>query len=132
MGKVKVYSISRVEKRRIFDELFEVISNLKTKAEAIDFLFGLLTPSEVLMTARRIQIAKMLLSDYGYEDIQRKLKVSHTTINKIEHWLKENEERNKFIAGKMEKAIVNKDKTQKSGSLLDKYAHHRFIKELLQ
>ncbi|MFA6974038.1 MAG: YerC/YecD family TrpR-related protein [Parcubacteria group bacterium] len=132
MGKVKVYSISRSEKRRIFDELFEVISNLKNKTEAVDFLFGLLTPSEVLMTARRIQIAKMLLGDYGYDDIQRKLKVSHTTINKVEHWLKENEDRNKFIAAKIEKAIINKSKTHKPKNLLDKYAHHRFIKELLQ
>src|SRR3989339_445794 len=112
MPKVKSYSIDPREKRIIISDLFEIIVNLRNKEETLEFLIGLLTPSEILMIARRIQIARMLLEEDNYEVIRKKLKVSHQTINKVEHWLREYE-------------------TIKSSSLLDRYAHHRFLKELL-
>lgn len=132
MAKVKIYSIERSEKRRIINELFEVVSSLKTKAEIINFFIGLLTPSEVVMIARRIQIAKMLINEIGYEIIQRELKVSHTTINKVEHWLNENEDRNKLISNKIKKINKTKENIRTEKSLLDRYAHHKFLKEILK
>lgn len=131
MAKVKVYSIDRREKRRILDELFEVITDLKTKTEVVDFLIGLLTESETIMVGRRIQIAKMLIGDFGYEDIRKRLKVSHLTISKVEHWLKNDDNKHRLISEKIRKITKNRKAGYKSGSLLNKYAHHRFIKELL-
>jgi uncharacterized protein YerC len=130
MAKVKVYSIDSKEKYRIFGEFFEVITNLKNKKEAVDFLIGLFTPSEMLMVARRIQVAKMILKEDNYEIIRKNLKVSNQTINKVEHWICGDEEKNKFIAEKitqLEKIV----KTKKvSENMLDKYSHHKFLKEL--
>lgn len=133
MAKVKVYSIDRREKYRIFGELFEIIVNLKTKKEAIDFLVGLFTPSEMLMVARRIQVAKMLLEEANYEIIRKKLKVSNQTINKVEHWLRGDEKKSQSIQNKIEKIKHAKKEynTVKNINLLDRYAHHRFLKELL-
>ncbi len=131
MSKVKIYSIDNKEKRRILDELFEVITDLKTKSEVVDFLIGLLTPSEAIMLGRRIQIAKMLVDNFGYDDIQRRLRVSHLTISKVEHWLRNDENKNILISGKLKKILKSDKRHRKTESLLDKYAHHRFIKDIL-
>lgn len=133
MSKVRVYSIDKKEKYKIISELLEIIVSLRSKDEVVGFMIGLLTPSEVLMIARRIQIAKMLLQEATNEDIRRKLKVSFQTINKVEHWLKNDE--NKFLIISEKIKSVEKVRKLKSGypkGLLDKYAQHRFIKDLLQ
>jgi len=133
MPKVKSYSIDPREKRIIISDLFEIIVNLRNKEETLEFLIGLLTPSEILMIARRIQIARMLLEEDNYEVIRKKLKVSHQTINKVEHWLRGDGKKSQSIQNKIEKIKRAKReyKTIKSSSLLDRYAHHRFLKELL-
>jgi len=135
MAKVRVYSIDKKEKQKIVGELLEIIAMLRSREEVFGFMIGLLTPSEVLMVARRIQIAKMLLKDEGYDVIRKKLKVSFQTINKVEHWLRSDDNKLAIISDKIKKIEEsNKKKTGReySGSLLDKYAKHKFIKNLLQ
>lgn len=130
MAKVRVYTVDPKEKYKIIGELFEIIVNLKTKKEVVGFLIDLLTPSEILMIARRIQVAKMLLEEDNYEIIRKRLKVSNQTITKIEYWLKNDEEKNKLIIEKIEQ-LKKMAKTRRfSDNMLDKYAHHRFLKEL--
>ncbi len=136
MTKVKSYRIDPREKYRITSEFFEIISNLKSKKEIIDFFVGLLTPSEVVMMARRIQVAKMLVEGKGYDEIMRKLKVSCQTITKIEHWLHgKGEEYDVWISrclNELNKSKSKKDKDFKyQTSQLDKYPGHRLLKELL-
>jgi len=133
MPKVRVYSIDKKEKYKIIGELLEIIVSLRSKDEVVGFMIGLLTPSEVLMIARRIQIAKMLLQDATNEEIRRKLKVSYQTINKVEHWLKNDENKFSIISEKIKSIEKNKkSKVGYSKGLLDKYAQHKFIKDLLQ
>jgi len=125
MGKVSVYKIEKKEKERVVDELFEVISGLKSKKEVFNFLVGLLTDSETLMIGRRIQIAKLLLDGMSYNQIARKLKVSHMTTGKVEKWINESDQR-ELVA---EKLGVKTEKYYKiprfTGSLLDKYHRRR-------
>lgn len=131
MSKVKVYSVDKNERYRMVGDLFELIVNLRTKKEVIDFLIGLFTPSETLMIARRIQIAKMLLNEKNsYEIIRKKLKVSNQTISKVEHWLKSDEQKNKIIVTKLNQ-IKKSSKDSSGKSILDKFAHHRAFKELI-
>lgn len=131
MPKVKIQSVSKKERYRIIGELFEIIANLRSKKEVIDFLIGLLTSSEALMIARRLQIAKMLSKENGYDIIQKKLKVSHHTISIVEKWLEYDEERKKLIIKKIKEIErSSRGKSIYSESLLDRYAHHRFLKEI--
>jgi uncharacterized protein YerC len=130
MPKVKVYNVDSNERYRIIGELFELVANLKTKKEVIDFLIGLFTRSETLMIARRIQIAKMLAEDESYETIRKKLKVSYQTIASVEHWL-QSEEKRDFIIKKLKELDKGGKYKKYSGSLLNKYAHHRALKDLL-
>ncbi len=139
MAKVKVSSIPKQERMELVGDLFDVVYGLKTKTDTIDFLIGLLTPSESLMLARRIQVAKQLLEGKTYDEIRKNMKVSYNTINGIEHWMnaRDNAYR-KVLANwvkRKNKRIKEKervvDKYQQYAGLLDKYPQHRFLKKLL-
>ncbi|MCX6763851.1 MAG: YerC/YecD family TrpR-related protein [Candidatus Moranbacteria bacterium] len=133
MPKVKVHLVDKKERYKIIGELFEIICNLRTKQEVIDFLVGLLTSSEALMIARRLQIAKMLIDESSYDYIRKKLKVSHQTIAAVEKWLEWDDEKKRIIIRKIreigksaKKGIIH------SGNLLDKYPQHRFLKDIFE
>lgn len=111
-----------------------MIADLKTKKEVFAFLIGLFTSSETLMIARRIQIAKLLIQGKDYEFIRKELKVSFQTINKIEHWLKGDKEKNRLIFKKLKKYVREEKRYEPpklSGSMLDRYAHHNVIKNII-
>lgn len=129
MPKVRPHLIEKTEKYKIIGNFFEIVAGLKNKKEVIDFFLGLLTPSEILMSARRIQIAQMLLEEENYEIIRKRLKVSNQTITKTDQWLHRDDEYNRWLGGKLKRKI-EKEKNY-SSSMLDKYAHHRFFKNLL-
>jgi uncharacterized protein YerC len=132
MAKVKTHLINPRERYEIVGEFFEIITNLKTKKDVIDFLLGLITSSELLMIARRIQIAKRLLDEKVYEDIRKEMKVSYQTIAKVYGWLYSGKE--KYISEMFKKIEKNKkgatDGRKHYESLLGKYPQHRFFKEL--
>jgi uncharacterized protein YerC len=133
MPKVKPHEIDKKEKYEIIGNFFEIISNLKSKKEVIDFFVGLLTSSESLMMARRIQIAQMILDDEEYEAIRRALKVSNQTITKTDQWLHgEDDKYNRWLAMQLRKKPKKAEKTGEQFSTLDKYAHHRFLRDLLK
>lgn len=133
MPKVKVYSVDKKEKQKIIAELFEIFVELRTRNDVFTFLLGLFTPSEVLMIARRIQVVKMIIDGNNYDEIRKKLKVSNQTITKMEHWLRNDDEKTDFIVKKIgiSKKNVLKNKIQ-SSNMLDKYPHHKFLKDLLR
>ena len=134
MAKVKTHLIDPKEKYRIIGEFYEAVSGLKNKKEVIDFFIGLLTPSEALMMARRIQIAKLILEDKSYDEIKKESRVGTDTINKTDKWLNNSgEEYNKWIRKNFEglkNKTTKKATTKNIDNLLDKYSHHRFLKEL--
>ena len=131
MAKIRFYDIDKKERYRVIGELYEVIAELKSKDEVVRFLFGLFTPSEVLMISRRIQVAKMLIKGLTYIEIGKQLGISDQTIRKVEYWLKSDESRMKFISSKISKIKTKKsNNNQNYESLLDRYPEHRLLKEL--
>ncbi len=138
MSKVKPYGLDYREKKRIVLVMFEIIGRLKTKKEIIDFLLGLLTASEALMIARRIEIAVLLLKKESFSKIKRKLKVGNNTIQQVERWLYDGDEKQrKWLAVHILPELKSKEGTKTyskpryTGSILDRYSHHRFLKDLL-
>ena len=136
MAKVQPYNINREEKEKVIKEMFEIIERLTSKKEIIDFLLGLFTASEALMMARRMQVAKLILSGVSYTVIRKRLGVSSHTIQSVERWLYGSNEKNNIwlrrrILGKSQDKNKNNNKRIKnSNNLLDRYAHHRFIKDI--
>lgn len=67
--------------------LWNTITLINNRDETVLFLKELLTPTEVRMFAKRIQIAKMLLEGYKYEDIIPFVRVTPNTINSVNNQL---------------------------------------------
>jgi len=131
MAKVTIVQFDRNERIKIVGELLDTVSNLKSKKEIFEFLFRLLTASEVLMLARRFQIAKMLLKDSTYDEIREKLHVSPRTISDGEKWLHETDERADFVRKRISKPRIAKTR-KATGSMLDAYAFHHMLSELFE
>ena len=132
MAKVKVYAVDKKERTRIINELLFVISSLKLRNDISDFFLGILTQSEILMIARRLQIAKMLLFGESYDSISNRMHVSHQTINKTEQWIRNNSEAGNAIIKRIKSIDDESEVISGRGyDMLDKYAHHRIVKDLL-
>jgi uncharacterized protein YerC len=67
---------------KYINELYQTLSTLSQK-EATALLDDLLTPMEKKMLAKRIQIAKMILAERKYREIEKTLNVQKTTIARI-------------------------------------------------
>ena len=135
MAKIKPHQIDSKQKYVAIDNLFEVISALKTKKEIVDFFLGLFSPSESLMLARRIQIAKLLLDGANYEDIRKTLGVGNSTIQKTDLWLHGGDDKNTLwlsatIKSAEKKKAIDKGNGYDPASLLNKYPYHRFINKI--
>jgi len=137
MAKVQIQQIEKKERYEIIGDFYDIVTNLKAKKEVIGFFMGLLTSSEALMLARRIQIATMLLDKKSYNEIQEKLKVGVSTIITVSKWLHgKNEQFQKQIQShkkRKEKKIKEnkKDSYHYYDSVLDRYPGHRLLKDIL-
>ena len=75
--------LSKAERESIVLELIQAFVGCETIEEAAMFTQDLLTESELSFISRRLRIAKLLLQDKTYKEIQDSLLVSQTTIAKI-------------------------------------------------
>lgn len=69
------------------NNFWSLVTLLENKDQVRGFLKDLLTHTEMKMFAKRIQIAKMLLEGYDYQNIRSHVKVSDPTIAKISNLL---------------------------------------------
>lgn len=134
MTKVKAHLIDKREKAEAIGNLFDKFARLKSKEEILNFLAGLLSSSEVLMIARRIQIAEKILEEKTYEAICKELKVGSQNVSRIDNWLHSGDfKRDKWIQKIVKINERNKKKSfprRNYDSLLDKYWFHRFWKDI--
>ncbi|MDP3661688.1 MAG: YerC/YecD family TrpR-related protein [bacterium] len=87
MSRKRFSKINPKERWRILDEFWTMVALLETKDEVKSFFKDLLSATESVMLARRIQVAKLLLSGFGYDTIQKKLGVAPNTIASVHRWL---------------------------------------------
>jgi len=81
-----------ISKKRVKEDIFEAISgnlikyiaHIKNRKEADDFIGTFFTKSERTMFAKRFTTIVMLERGYSYSEIKDVLKISHSTIAKIE------------------------------------------------
>ena len=81
--------MSRDEQADLLFDLLSAFTLLKTTEDAASFITDLLTSDEVKFLSKRLRIARMILEDCTYRDIEIKLRVSHSTIAKVAVWLQE-------------------------------------------
>jgi len=87
MPKVNPRSLDLNSKMKYLDLLWTSIAQLKTKEEVKHFFKDLLSESESIMLARRIEVAKRLLEGKSYDAIAQELKVGMDTIARVQNWL---------------------------------------------
>lgn len=92
------------KKLAIFIHRFwDAITLIKDRGEAIAFLKDLLTPTEVRMLAKRLQIADMLAKGYKYDTIKTHVRVTVQTISHVNNKLNYGEDGLIKILQKLEK-----------------------------
>ena len=87
MAKFNPVSLSEKTMGQLISEFYKAVTLIEAYDEAKSFFKDLLTPTEMSMLTRRLQIAKMLEEGYPYEAIELVLKVGTQTIAKVARWL---------------------------------------------
>ncbi len=82
------YSFKKKQEVLVLD-LVNAFVNCHNLKESAFFLHDLLTRREMSVLAKRLAIARLLLSGKKYEEIEAELSVSHSTVAKIAVWLSE-------------------------------------------
>jgi len=79
MPKVSRWTLEEEREKELLNQLWTAITLLEDKKEVIDFLKALLTPSESIMLAKRIELVK--LHDFGLplNDIRKLLHITKVT-----------------------------------------------------
>lgn len=79
--------LQKTEKLKLLTALCEAISSTKNSQEAAKLLTDLLSPSEIEIVAKRLEIAKLLIKGYSYDEIKDKVHAGYSTIARVNTWL---------------------------------------------
>lgn len=85
--RVNPRGLDQKSKMKYLDLLWTSIAQLESREEVKQFFKDLLSESEAIMLARRIEIARRLIEGEGYEEISIGLKAGHDTIAQVQRWL---------------------------------------------
>lgn len=111
-GKLRRWEkLSREGQADLLYDLLKAFTLIKSFPEAAEFITDLLTREEVRFISKRLGIAKLLLSDFSYQEIAGLLRVSHATIAKVAGWLNEKGDGFRKVIGKIppRKRLKNPD-----------------------
>lgn len=89
MAKVSYRALSERQRQEMLRLLAKSLLTANNEKEMSQLLQQLLTPSEIVMVARRIQVAGELLHGASYREIRQKIGVGISTIYTIDLWLKD-------------------------------------------
>lgn len=93
MPKINTQTVKTGERKESLRLLSKSLAKLNNEKEIDQFLSKILTGTEIIMIARRIKVATLLLTGKSYREIEEELGVGFTTITRVQNWL--NDEDNK-------------------------------------
>lgn len=79
--------MTKEQVNELFIDFAKALSSVRTPLEAAEFIKDLLTEQEVVIFARRIQIARLLDQGLTYDEIHKIMKVGNTTVAKVHTWM---------------------------------------------
>ena len=89
MAKFRKHELSKKEIEELLLDFAVVLANIKQPKEAVQFIRDLMSEQEARMFAKRLKIVALLLSGKNYSEISQGLKVSSSTIARVNAWLQE-------------------------------------------
>lgn len=110
MSKLSRYSDPK-RLSHFIHRFWDAVTLLEERNEVVAFLKDLLTPTEIRMVAKRLQIADMLAKGYKYQDIKNFVRVTEQTIASVNNKLQFGEDGLVKILQKLEK--IDKQKQDK-------------------
>jgi TrpR-related protein YerC/YecD len=140
MSRVNPRTLDSNSKVKYLDLLWTSVAQLETKEEVKQFFKDLLSESEAIMLARRIEIAKRLIGGESYDEIASNLKVGTDTISRVQQWLTSGFGGYEKAVGSFEKELrqkfskrsrINKEPPYSFGWIKQKYPLHFLIFNLL-
>jgi len=112
--------LTKGKRKELTIGLCRALSVLKSPEEMAEALTDLLTPKEVEMISKRLQIAEYLAKGWEYEIIRKELKVGYSTIARVNTWLN--------LSGKGYKMMLTRrkksPKPKSEQELYDPYSWH--------
>lgn len=131
---MKTGQVAKKQQELMILDLVEALTFTKSIEEVILFLQDLLTQQEMKTLSKRLQIAKLLLKGFTYEEIEENLHTSHTTVAKIASWLAERGDGFRKIIEKLpkEKSVDALESTLDWDRLKRRYSIYFWPELLLQ
>jgi len=80
--------MKNIDLEKYSEDITIVLSKLSNKKEVFNFLRDLLSEKEIIEFSRRFEVAKMLEEKISYSEIEKKTRMSSTTIARISKFLK--------------------------------------------
>ncbi len=127
----------KVEPRHLgffLNNFWSLITLLENKDQVKSFLKDLLTHTEMKMFAKRIQIAKMLLEGYRYNDIRNYVKVTDSTIARISNMLETGGDGLKVAVNFLQKieSDIDKERMRITPDLKKKYGMYFLPEKIME
>ncbi len=88
MGKYDAFRrLSKKQINELFIDFARAFASIHNSVEAAHFIKDLLTEGEVVILARRLQIARLLDQGYTYHDIDKVMHAGNSTVAKVHAWM---------------------------------------------
>lgn len=101
MATFHLNSLPKEKRIQMIGEFYDVINSLKGREEVRFFFKSLLTPEEIAMLMRRVEIAVLLSGKFKYEDIAEILNVSYSKISAVQRALQQDDNGYKIIVKRL-------------------------------
>ena len=88
---------NKKEKEQMLDDLFELITSLKTKEDCEKLFSDLCTIKEIEQMAQRVNAAKLLLEGKTYIQVKEECDISSATLSRVSHCVKYGDGYNNFL-----------------------------------
>ncbi|MBU0458691.1 helix-turn-helix domain-containing protein [Patescibacteria group bacterium] len=87
MGKIDYRQLKKSSYELLGREFWTTCNSAKSTEQLTRFINGVLSPSETVMVARRIQAAKRLLNKEPQTKVMKDLNIGQSTVDKVEQWI---------------------------------------------
>lgn len=101
MTKISRIPLSQEKWDKFLKNFWQAVALLRNEKEAERFFKDLLTPTEIKMFLKRLEIAKLLLEGKTYDFIKDELRVTNSTITNVNLWLQHGDGGLKNIAAQL-------------------------------
>jgi TrpR-related protein YerC/YecD len=132
MSRISLRFLSVQDRGRLLTQFAEAIGIIKNPIEAAYFIKDIFSEQEVIMLARRLQIANLLLEGNTYEQIQDLLSAGHSTISKVHYWLSVYGDGYRLVLKKLPKDVSESFEENPWRQFKRKYPMYFWPQELLK